>query len=135
MSTIPLLTLEDLAALRERSEAPGQLARTWTALTREVALRLGNSRPWVRTRRRTYADERHYLHFEMDREGAVAIAFGSFKRDGGCIPVGQLAARWDAVGLTGPYRVLLRGRAYPLATFHAALEPYLSLPAASHRAT
>lgn len=44
--------------------------------------------------------------------------------------LGRLDARWDEIGLTGPYRVVLREKVDTINTFVAVLEDYLGLPPA-----
>lgn len=124
---IPILTTAELDGIHERANAPGRLAKSWTQLTRVVRERLhpgGGGTP----RARTYRNTGHYLVFEVTARGELAIEFGGMAHSGQRVALGRLDARWDELGLTGPYRIVLRDREHTLNTFCVVLERYLPLP-------
>ena len=127
MASIPLLTVEDLDTLGRTVNVPGRLVRSWSQLTRVVRERLHPGRGGT-PRARTYRNSGHYLAFEVTTRGELAIEFGGMAHSGQRVALGRLDARWDELGLTGPYRIVLRDREHTLNTFCAVLERYLSLP-------
>lgn len=129
MAAIPLLTAEDLDDIDRGANVPGRLAKSWALLTRLIRERLARATGGKSmVRERTYRDDAHYLAFAVDAYGNLAIEFGGLSRAGKRLMVGRLGAHWDELGLTGPYRVQLRGRTHTLNTFCVVLERYLHLP-------
>lgn len=128
---IPLLTIDQLDAIRVASEGPGQVARSWMTLTRLVRDRLRSPKAgaWRNGASRAYADGMHYMSLSLGGSGVLRIEFG-VRRSSAEVVVGSLTARWDEIGLTGPYLISIRDRDENLNTFCAALEPYLELPPA-----
>lgn len=134
---IPLLTIDQLDALRSASEGPGQVARSWMTLTRLVRdrLRSPGAGAWRHGTSRAYSDTLHFMSLSLESSGVLRIEFG-ICRARAQVMVGSLSARWDEIGLTGPYRISIRGREESLNTFCAVLAPYLALPpeVPAHRA-
>ncbi len=128
IANIPLLTGDELDAIRAVADGPGRLARSWTLLTRLVRKRLAPEATPAPIQR-VYRDRTHFLGLQLGRDQALHIEFGPLRPSGAPVPVGRLSARWDGLGLTGPYRILLREREETINTFCAVLEPYLHLPA------
>lgn len=126
---IPILTTAELNGIHEQANAPGRLAKSWTQLTRVVRERLTpGSGGAPRGRTRTYRNTDHYLVFEVTARGGLSIEFGGMAHSGQRVVLGRLDARWDELGLTGPYRIVLRDREHTLNTFCVVLERYLPLP-------
>ncbi|MCW5580033.1 MAG: hypothetical protein KIS72_01640 [Luteimonas sp.] len=124
---IPILTTAELDGIHERANAPGRLAKSWIQLTRVVRERLAPGGA-ARARTRTFRNGGHYLVLEVTAGGALSIEFGGMAASGRRVVLGRLDARWDELGLTGPYRILVREREHTLNTFCVVLERYLSLP-------
>lgn len=131
-STIPTLTPEELERIGRAANTPGRLAKSWAQLTRLLRDRLqpGMS-PKPRARRRLYRDQSHYLVFQSAASGELQIEFGRMGPSGEQVRIGCLKARWDELGLTGPYDITFRGREHTLNTFCVVLEHYLGLPEVS----
>ena len=131
MTIIPVLTQEDLQAIEATVEIPGQLAKSWMALTRLVRERLpGLASGKAAALDSLYRNETHYLALAIGSDGELKLDFGTLDANLRQFPVGRLSARWDELGVTGPYRVLVRDREYSLNVFCAVLERYLDLPRA-----
>ena len=130
MASIPLLTVEDLDTLGRTVNVPGRLVRSWSQLTRVVRERLMSDRQQRRgvPRSRLYRDESHYLVLTVAVTGTLEIAFGRLTQSDERLCLGRLVARWDELGLTGPYEIHLREREHTLNTVAAVLEHYLALP-------
>ena len=132
---IPLLTHALLEGIRKDAAAPGQVARSWVTLTRVVRQRLLTERTARRNGAlRSYRSATHYLSLELARDHCVVIEFGACRAGGRRSAIGRLDARWDEIGLTGPYRIVVRDRADTLTTFNAVLQDYLLLPPADDAA-
>lgn len=129
MATIPVLTEDQLDGIDREVNVPGRLVRSWSQLTRLVRGRLAPARPGGdAARKRLYRNESHYLELSINAAGALAIEFGRLTLGDERLQLGRLGARWDELGLTGPYAVSLREREHTLNTFCAVLEHYLTLP-------
>ncbi|MCA0395063.1 MAG: hypothetical protein LCH70_13265 [Proteobacteria bacterium] len=123
-------TASELSAIDRDANGPGRLARSWTQMTRLVRERLLDPAAprQVRARARIYRDGHHFLGLAISAHGDLSIEFGALDRAGQRVTTGRLHARWDALGLTGPYRIAVRGREHTLNTFCVVLERYLALP-------
>ncbi|MCR6664151.1 MAG: hypothetical protein NVV60_13625 [Luteimonas sp.] len=131
MADIPLLTHELLDGFRKAAAAPGRVAWSWMTVTRLVQQRLRSAqRGRGLVGRSFHGSATHYLSVEMISGRGVAIEFGVRNSTGGVSALGRLDARWDEIGLTGPYRVVLREKVDTINTFVAVLEDYLGLPPA-----
>ena len=130
MTTIPVLTEQELDNIGRVANAPGRLVKCWSQLTRVVRDRLMTAHQIRRgaPRSRVYRDANHYLELSVTPQGALLIEFGQFAHGDVRQRRGRLAARWDELGLTGPYDVTLRDSEHTLNTFCAVLEHYLTLP-------
>lgn len=129
---IPPLTAENLAGIERVAAGSGRLARSWAQMTQAVRDRLSlgaGKRP--RAQARLYANQTHYVVFDVASTAELAIEFGIFGMGGERQRLGRLQARWDELGLTGPYRIAIRGREHALGTFVAVLQHYLTLPEAN----
>lgn len=126
---IPALTAEELAAIERAASGPGRLAKSWTQLTLLIRERLGTgAAKKPRARLRQYGNGTSYAVFRLGAAADVAIEFGFINAQHERQRLGALQARWDELGLTGPYRIVIRGREHKLGTFGAVLEQYLTLP-------
>lgn len=126
---IPPLTAEALEDIDRTANAPGRLGKSWAQLTRVAQERLGagtRKKPGARTR--MYRDGEHYVVFGLAATKELVIEFGRVGPGNERQRLGRLQAHWDELGLTGPYRIAVRGREHSLNTFCVVLEPYLALP-------
>ena len=128
-SPIPLLTTEELEGISSAANGPGRLAKSWPQLTRIVRDRLapGAGRK-PRVRKRLYRDGANYVAFSLVSATDFVIELGRLNENSEPLRLGHLQAHWDELGVTGPYRITLRGREHTLGTFVAVLEHYLTLP-------
>ena len=128
-ASIRLLTADELADIERVANGSGRLAKAWAQLTQVVRERLGHGvLKKSRARTRVYGDGDNYVFFRLGRDTELTIEFGFVGADREQQRLGHLRAHWDELGLTGPYRVIIRGREHGLGTFAAVLERYLTLP-------
>ncbi len=81
-----------------------------------------------RLRTRQYRDGANYVAFSLLSATEFVIELGRLNENSEPLRLGRLQAHWDELGVTGPYRITLRGREHALGTFVAVLEHYLTLP-------
>ena len=124
-----MLTVEELANIERIAGGPGRLAKGWAQLTRLVRDRLAlGAKRKPRLVARQYGDGTHYAVFSLVSANEFAIELGRIDANLERSRIGRLQAHWDELGVTGPYRIALRGREHTLGTFVAVLEHYLTLP-------
>lgn len=131
MSKIIVLVKEDLEIIYARKISPGQLGRSMLKLSRLVNSRLIKDRGFFPQRQHgsLFGDEANFLSFILSSDSQLAIEFGVRLRDGRRTTSGYLHARWDGIGVTGPYRIEIKGEERCIEDFCAVLELYLHLPA------
>lgn len=130
MSKIIVLVKEDLDIIYARESSPGQLGRSLLKLSRLVDSRLIKNLGFSPQRQlgRLFGDEANFLSFILSSDSRLAIEFGVRFRDGRRTSNGFLHARWDGIGVAGPYRIEIKGAERSVNDFCEVLELYLHLP-------